>query len=108
MYLDLQAARRCSGVAPGVVLLLQLLHDGEKHLEGLKGLLGVLDGELGVLILLPLRALVHCFNSTCLCRQDMGVHECTHAHTPAQADMHIGTHRCMCAHAPAQKQDILV
>lgn len=47
------------GVTAEVVLSLQLLHHVTQLFERLKGLFGFLNGELGVLFLLALRALVH-------------------------------------------------
>ena len=62
----LQAAVLRCGVAPDVVLPLKLLHDVSELFECLKGLFGFLNGELGVLLLLSLRALVHCHTGTCI------------------------------------------
>ena len=70
---DLQAAVFGGGVVPAVVLRLQLLHDVAELLQRLEGLLGVLDGELGVLVLLPLGTLVHSYTGTRVYR--------THRHT---------------------------
>lgn len=67
---DLQAPVMCQGVISGFVLPLQLLHDVSELSEGLKGLFGFLDGELGVLFLLPLRALVHRHTGTRIYREE--------------------------------------
>lgn len=65
-YWVVQAAILCCGVAPDVVLLLQFLHKVAELFEGVKGLFGFLNGELGVLLLFPLRALVHGKTGTCI------------------------------------------
>lgn len=54
---------RC-GVTPDVVLPLKFLHDVSELFECLKGLFGFLNGELRVVLLLPLRSLVHCHTGT--------------------------------------------
>lgn len=70
---DLQASVLCSDVISAVVLPLQLLHDVSELFEGLKSLFGFLNGELGVLLLFPLRALVHRHAGTRICGQDTAV-----------------------------------
>lgn len=69
-HTHLQAAILCCGVSPDVVLPLQVLHDVSELSEGLKGLFRFLDGELGVLLLLPLRALVHRHSGTSIYREE--------------------------------------
>lgn len=60
----LQAAILSCGVIPDIMLRLQVLHNVSELFECLKGLFGFLNGELGVILLFPLRALVHCQTST--------------------------------------------
>lgn len=54
----LQAAVLGRGVGADVVLPLQLLQDVAELPQRLEGLLGLLDGELGQVVLVPLRTLV--------------------------------------------------
>lgn len=67
---DLQTAVLCRGVIPEVVLPLKFLHDVSELFECLKGLFGFLNGELGVVLLLPLRALVHRQTGARICREE--------------------------------------
>lgn len=67
---DSQAAVLRRGVVPDVVLPLKFFHDVAELFECLKGLFGFLNGELGVLLLLPLGALVHRHTGTCICAGD--------------------------------------
>lgn len=67
---DLQAPVLRCGVTPDVVLSLKFLHDVSELFECLKGLFGFLNGELGVILLLPLRALVNCHTGTCIYREE--------------------------------------
>lgn len=74
MSADVLAAVLGGEGAAGVVLLLQILQDQADLLEAVERLLGVLDGEVGVVILLPLRTLVHRYAGT-------GIWGQTHTHT---------------------------
>ncbi|TNN40808.1 hypothetical protein EYF80_049021 [Liparis tanakae] len=67
---DSQAPVLRRAVAPDAVLLLEVLHDVPELLEGLEGLFGFLDGELGVVLLVPLRTLVDRQTGTRICRQE--------------------------------------
>lgn len=71
---DLQAPVLCHGVGPDDVLPLKFLHDVSELAKSLKGLFGFLDGELRVLLLLPLRALVHCHTGTSICREETSLY----------------------------------
>lgn len=71
---DLQAPVLRCGVAPDVVLPLKFLHDVSELFECLKGLFGFLNGELGVLLLLPLRALVHRHAGTCIYSEETHIY----------------------------------
>lgn len=67
---DLQAPVLCRCVVPDIVLPLKFLHYVSKLFQCLKGLFGFLNGELGVVLLLPLRALVHRHTGTSIYRED--------------------------------------